>query len=125
VLSDSEAHRKFLVEPPAAAFLLAVPRTAGGFLSLLVQRKKPKKARPGAPAVSQNEAVPSVPRPTGRSPTRRAHTTRLGLKHGARLNTPGGAAVLGARYGVWNNTFSLPEFHSGGLAGFVVSVNTA
>jgi hypothetical protein len=37
-----------LVEPPAAAYLLAVPRTAGGFLSLLVQRKKPKKARPGA-----------------------------------------------------------------------------
>jgi hypothetical protein len=28
--------------------LIAVPRTAGGFLSLLVQRKKPKKARPGA-----------------------------------------------------------------------------
>jgi hypothetical protein len=27
---------------------MAVPRTAGGFLSLLVQRKKPKKARPGA-----------------------------------------------------------------------------
>jgi hypothetical protein len=28
--------------------LIAVPRTAGGLLSLLVQRKKPKKARPGA-----------------------------------------------------------------------------
>jgi len=28
--------------------VIAVPRTAGGFLSLLVQRKKPKKARPGA-----------------------------------------------------------------------------
>jgi len=27
--------------------LIAVPRTAGGVLSLLVQRKKPKKARPG------------------------------------------------------------------------------
>jgi len=28
--------------------LIAVPRTAGGFLSLHEQRKKPKKARPGA-----------------------------------------------------------------------------
>src|SRR3989344_4240980 len=27
--------------------LIAVPRSAGRFLSLLVQRKKPKKARPG------------------------------------------------------------------------------
>ena len=41
----------------------------------------------------------------------------------ARLKAPSGAAVLGVRYGVWNNT--LPELHSGGLAGFVGSVNTA
>ena len=48
------------------------------------------------------------PRPTGRSPTRRAHITRHGLKHGARLNTPGGAAVLGARYGASKQYFLDP-----------------
>jgi len=38
-----------MVRAPCARsqLLIAVPRTAGGFLSLLVQRKKPKKARPG------------------------------------------------------------------------------
>ena len=41
---------RVIVESPPAMVkkLLAVPRTAGGFLSLLVQRKKPKKTRPGA-----------------------------------------------------------------------------
>jgi hypothetical protein len=37
-------------ESPSAMVkkLIAVPRTAGGFLYLLVQKKKPKKARPEA-----------------------------------------------------------------------------
>jgi hypothetical protein len=47
--------------------LIAVPRTAGGFLSLLVQRKKPKKARPGW----------------------RESPTALLAEIGARLNSPG------------------------------------
>jgi len=47
--------------------LIAVPRTAGGFLSLLVRRKKPKKARPGW----------------------RENPTALLAGIGARLNSPG------------------------------------
>jgi len=44
--------------------LMAVPRTAGGFLSLLVQRKKPKKARPGWRKDSLASAAlgPALPR---------------------------------------------------------------
>jgi hypothetical protein len=33
--------------------------------------------------------------------------------------------MLGGGYGDWNNTFLLPEFYLGGLAGVVGSVNTA
>ena len=61
--------------------LIAVPRTAGGFLSLLMQRKKPKKARPGWRdyflRFSPESALAS---------TRRAPNTRLGLKHEARCS---------------------------------------
>ena len=58
--------------------LIAVPRTADGFLSLLVQRKKPKKARPGWRDLSRY-ASGSAGKPTallagiGARLTRRAH----------------------------------------------------
>jgi len=61
--------------------LLAVPRTAGEFLSLLVQRKKPKKARPGWRDISLRFSPESA-----LAPTRRAQNTRLGLKHEARFS---------------------------------------
>jgi len=61
--------------------LIAVPRTAGGFLSLLVQRKKPKKARPGA----------------ADDPLRFGST-----RTGARLTAPARTAMLGGGYGIEN-----------------------
>ena len=87
-----------LVESPAAMLKANCgwlrPCTLGDFL-LLVQEKVTKEKD------TPERATPSsVPRPTGHSPTRRAHTTRLGLKHGARLTTPGEAVVLGTCYGV-------------------------
>jgi hypothetical protein len=35
----------------------------------------------------------------------------------SRLNAPGGAAVLDARYGVWNNSFPLSDFTQVALQG--------
>jgi hypothetical protein len=42
-----ERGRLFLVERPSAAYLLAVPRTAGGFLSLV--RPRERNQREGRP----------------------------------------------------------------------------
>jgi len=76
--------------------LIAVPRTAGGFLSLLVQRKKPKKARPGA-----------ADDPLRFSPARAltnssAAEQRGSTRTGARLTAPARTAMLGGGYGIEN-----------------------
>jgi hypothetical protein len=52
------------------------PCTLGDFL-LLVQEKVTKEKD-----TLERAKTPCVPRPTGRSQTRRARTTRLGLEHG-------------------------------------------
>jgi hypothetical protein len=73
--------------------LIAVPRTAGGFLSLLVQRKNPKKARPGAAdALLRFSPARAL---ANSSAARKRGSTRTG----ARLNTPARAAALGGGYG--------------------------
>jgi len=78
--------------------IIAVPRTAGGFLSLLVHRKKPKKARPGA-----------ADTPLRFSPARAlvnssAARQRGSTRTGARLTAPARTAMLGGGYGYENHS---------------------
>ena len=79
-------------------------RTAGGFLFFARAKKRnQKKARPGAREVSlRSSPHRALDQLAGRT-LRASGSTR------SRLKAPGGAAVLGARYGVLNNTFPLPE----------------
>ena len=74
--------------------LIAVPRTAGRFLSLLVQRKKPKKARPGWRDLSRYTSG-SAGKSGAHIPVRlfalplAALSPALLAGIGARLNSPG------------------------------------
>jgi len=72
----------FFVERASPAYLLAVPRTAGGFLSLVRPRERnQREGRPdGATTPLRFSAELAL------APTRRAQTTRLGLKHEARFS---------------------------------------
>ena len=105
---------------PDSKQLIAVPRTAGGFLSLLVQRKKPKKARPGARDIFLRSS------PHWALANSSAARQRGSTRTGARLNTPGGAAVLGARYGGIENTDRAAfELDSSGTKPAVIKRNKA
>jgi hypothetical protein len=60
--------------------------------------------------------LPPFLAPPGARPTRRALNYAPRAQTRSRLNAPDGAAVLGARYGVWSNTlpcliFALVAFH--------------
>jgi hypothetical protein len=97
--------------------LIAVPRTAGGFLSLLVQSKETKESTPRSARRFTKRSGPL------RSSPHRALANSPGAHYApraqtrARLTTPGGAAVLGARYGVWSNTLPCLNFTQPALRG--------
>src|SRR3989344_7047948 len=100
-----------MVRAPCARsqLLIAVPRTAGGFLSLLVQRKKPKKARPGWRKDSLASAAlgPALPRRDILS--RRGRRRHPCLRPSGR--SPKALRCSGAPYVVL--TKHLPDIHIG------------
>src|SRR3990170_3742853 len=88
-----------LVEPTSAALngylWVADPRQVA--FSCAAKRKPPKRRPPRS--ACRLRRVPSVPRPSGRSQTRRALMKRASGSNSARLEAPARAAVLGTHYG--------------------------
>ena len=75
-----EFQRQFLVLPFQPGQLATI--LPGGITGGRGQARARARGRRGGPPPLPPPPPPPHPRPTGRSPTRRAQNTRLGLKHG-------------------------------------------
>ena len=89
------------------------------------KEKSPKEIRPGAPAASQDEAVPSVSSPHRALDQLAGRELRASGSNTVSLKSS--RWVCGTRRALrgFKQHLALPEFHSAVLAGFVGSVNTA
>ena len=79
--------------------------------------KSPKEIRPGAPAASQDEAVPSVSSLHRALDQLAGRELRASGSNTVSLNYSRWAAVLGARYGVWSNALPCRSFAQPALQG--------